>query len=315
MSRFSRDEPARPSRATGGYALLAVLWISVVLSVLVLVLVTAGRAAIAGASFRVDAIRNAWRAEGCAQIAIASLDSALSAPSTRDPEFTWARLDRVGAVVVPVSGTRCGVALRPAGRTIDINQADSLTLLLALVAAGSPADTADVLVASLLDWRDGDRAPRPSGAEAAWYRARGRPEPSNRPFEHVAELRLVRGFESISTRWFGTEDEPIALSHADPAVLAAMPGMGPGAVRAVERLRARGRAFGLGDFFPLLSEAEGTRLRRAMPRLRELVRPMPTHWWLDVHAPHRDSTVSTLRLKLARRGDRILVTERRSRSW
>jgi type II secretory pathway component PulK len=50
-------------------------------------------------------------------------------------------------------------------------------------------------VASLLDWTDADTEPRPGGAEASWYAARGRQGPRNAPLAAVEEIRLIRGFE------------------------------------------------------------------------------------------------------------------------
>ena len=40
-----------------------------------------------------------------------------------------------------------------------------------------------------------DDSPRPSGAEASWYRAMERRVPSDGPLASVEEVALVRGFE------------------------------------------------------------------------------------------------------------------------
>lgn len=49
------------------------------------------------------------------------------------------------------------------------------------------------IAAAILDWRDANDTPRTGGAEAAAYLTQDLPLPGNRPFVHVAELRLVMG--------------------------------------------------------------------------------------------------------------------------
>src|SRR5437763_1240114 len=68
--------------------------------------------------------------------------------------------------------------------------ADALPRLLRLLGLDDPA-----LLDALLDWTDADDAPRPLGAERAYYLGLAPPyAPRNGPLASVGELALVRGF-------------------------------------------------------------------------------------------------------------------------
>lgn len=81
---------------------------------------------------------------------------------------------------------------------VSLNGADA-TLLERLIDQYAPTDTdAGALAAAILDWRDADSDPRPSGAEARTYANHGLPPPGNRAFVHVAELRRVVGMTNAT---------------------------------------------------------------------------------------------------------------------
>ncbi len=62
-------------------------------------------------------------------------------------------------------------------------------------AAGVTGDRLDILVDSLEDWKDENDAPRPNGAEIAYYRPLGI-RPRNGPIRTVDELGQIRGMDA-----------------------------------------------------------------------------------------------------------------------
>jgi type II secretory pathway component PulK len=86
-------------------------------------------------------------------------------------------------------GSWCSATAVDPGERVNPNRVDSLALVRALGDVGRAS--------SVLDWIDADDLPRGAGAESAWYRAEGRPQPRNGPMTDPAELGLVRGMEGI----------------------------------------------------------------------------------------------------------------------
>lgn len=101
------------------------------------------------------------------------------------------------------------------------------------------------LADALADWQDRDSAPRPAGAEEAWYSGLAPPyEPRNAPVETVEELHLVKGFSPEAVRKIApyvtpySADGAVNINTAPKAVLGALTeGMSPGL--ADELIRAR----------------------------------------------------------------------------
>lgn len=78
---------------------------------------------------------------------------------------------------------------------IDLNAAPDALLkgLIGQVGGADPETTARI-VDGIVDWRDGDEARRPNGAEEADYRQAGLPQrPPNAPFETVSEVARILG--------------------------------------------------------------------------------------------------------------------------
>ena len=121
---------------------------------------------------------------------------------------------------------------------IDLNTGAELLLKNLFVVLGELDDAAaSALVDAIVDWRDADELRRPSGAEAADYRAASSNyTPSNRPFESVGELSRVLGV----TPALHAKVAPMLTVHsrqrgvnaltASRSVLLALPGATPEAV-------------------------------------------------------------------------------------
>lgn len=88
------------------------------------------------------------------------------------------------------------VAISDESGKIDLNQAHPLLLQGLFLAVGLDQREAESLADAIQDWRDSDDMRRVRGAESAEYLAAGLPEPANRPFERLEELRLVLGMSA-----------------------------------------------------------------------------------------------------------------------
>lgn len=77
---------------------------------------------------------------------------------------------------------------------LDINTAEEPTLVTLFMSNGLDVESAELLAAAVLDWRDPDEVIRVNGAELDTYMAAGLPVgPANRPFMMVDELLQVLG--------------------------------------------------------------------------------------------------------------------------
>jgi general secretion pathway protein K len=100
---------------------------------------------------------------------------------------------------------------------IDLNMASELLLkgLLTSVGGADP-DTAQRLVEAIGDWKDGDDLKRPNGAESADYAAAGRTYgPANASFESVGELRRVLG---MTAAVYGKIADSLTVYSRQPGV-------------------------------------------------------------------------------------------------
>ncbi|WP_246686184.1 type II secretion system protein GspK [Methylobacterium sp. WL8] len=117
------------------------------------------------------------------------------------------------------------IALQDQGLLVDLNATPRAGLETALRGAGIPDATALALAAEIVDYRDADDVPEPSGgAEAPQYRARGLGYgPRNAPFVSVDEIgRLPSMTEDIAARLkplltIYNESGRVAGASPDPA--------------------------------------------------------------------------------------------------
>jgi len=205
VSRAARRLGATSPTASGrgrhghrGFALVAVLWVLVLLTVIV------GEFAY---SMRTEAniARNFKEATQAHYIARSGLLRAVAAllqdaAAARGPQGApEAGEEWVWRVNVPIPPQALGVGeyavrIDNTAGLIDVNTASEG--LLRLMAGMLDTDEREraVIVDSILDWRDADDFHRLNGAEDAYYRALPTPyRCKNAPFESVDELLLVRG--------------------------------------------------------------------------------------------------------------------------
>lgn len=311
-----RCAAARSGRCQG-FALVSVLWILVGIAALGLAANLAARQSVASARNRVDLAAAAWRAEACVERARAAIAAALLGARYEPPGATvWGRIDRVVAEAPALAGIDCTVVVHAAGAALDVNAADEETLRRLFQGLGRAPASADSLADALADWRDGDDAPRPHGAEAEWYRARGLDRPRNGPFADAREVLRVRGMEAVPgiDTLLSAEPGRVPLMQAPPAVLAALPGLGPEAAARVAELRLRGaQVADLPAFIGSLSPGARERAMRAFPELAGAVVTEPEAWILtgrgSVGVP---PAVRVLEVRLVRAGTRAALVRRRT---
>lgn len=219
-----------------GVALLAVLWVVTALASLAGVSMAVARIGARTSRNRLLLTRAGWAREGCAEILLArySSNAGVVALDTVD-------LGR---------GTWCVASVTDPAAALNVNLATAATLL--------PVLRRPALVDAVLDWRDQDDIVRPEGAEAAWYRERGRAPPRNAPLADVAELGLVRGFDDSVLRrvrplltTYGDGRINPTLAAAD--VIAGLPGVG--GVVAAQRSSRVNRPSSLDEWLPRIPTA------------------------------------------------------------
>jgi general secretion pathway protein K len=179
--RFPSRRPAR------GFALIAVLWITILLTVI-------------GSSFafsmRSEALsaRNALslaQARAAADGAVERVAFELQRPrNLSDAWFPDGQPRRWQDGEIAIVATAVDESAK-----IDLNTASEPLLKgLLMVVGGLAEPEAQRLVDAIVDWRDADELSRPNGAEATEYRAANRSyRPTNWPFEAVGELQRVLG--------------------------------------------------------------------------------------------------------------------------
>lgn len=314
-----RSPAVREMRDEGGFALLAVLWIMVGVAALGVAVMLAGREAVHAARNRNDLEVARWQAEDCLERARAAVHEVLTLPEAggmgRDAP-SWATLDRAVAASPLVAEPRCDVRMRPLGARVDVNRTEPERLRTLFVAAGIPPASADSLADAVADWRDPDDIPRPLGAEAAWYRAQGRPPPRDGAFADPRELRRVRGWAAWPAldTLVDVEAARVPVNHAAPAVLASLPGFGTEAVARVLEMRWRGER--IGELLVLdgaLSPPARDAFRRGYAELVGVATPEPEAWIVEARgAVGAPPLTQVVQVRLVRAGRRAAVVRRKT---
>lgn len=318
ISRASGPDRARARRP--GFVLLAVLWVMVGAIALGLALTLASRRAVGAARNRRAAIVAAWMTEGCLERARAAIGAALAERMGEPGDLLarWRALDRAVPASAPVRSADCSVSLTPAGRALDVNAAGADQLARLFRALRVPEAAVDTLVDAVLDWRDPDDLPRPHGAEAPWYAARGRPAPRNAPFAHRRELARVHGLDSLAASGIidsvlDVEPGRVDLNHAPLAVLASLPGFTTEVLAAIGVRRERGVP--ITDLLAVaaqLSPNARTALAAHYAELSRLATADPDAWIVTARGKAGAPPITAVvEARLVRAGRRAAIVRRR----
>ena len=224
-----------------GIALLMVLWILTILSVIALTFSYMARTeTLSTISFK-ENLEEKFLAEAGIERGVAEL---FYRAHYKDQEIEFE-----GTEVWKTDGTVYVLALGSGFYTVsivddsgkvDINEASDVLLRNLFLNAGIEAGETDIIVDSILDWRDQDDLHRLNGAENGYYQSLPNPyQAKNDSFDTLEELILVRGmtyeilygdgkkkgiFDLITVH---AETDEININAAPREVLMSIPGMTP----------------------------------------------------------------------------------------
>lgn len=179
----SKRRGAQPgSAAEIGFVLPATLVVLSIVLTVALAFAFVTRLELKTARNAVVSTQNRFLAEAGVNYALVRLAQALQASYVDETTLAAASADDV-----ELDGGMFSVSVSDESAKINVNSVGGEVL--------SRLPGADqTIVDSLLDWRDEDEEPRPSGAETSFYAALDPPYPSkNGPLDTVAEITMVRG--------------------------------------------------------------------------------------------------------------------------
>lgn len=147
---------------------------------------------------------------------------------------------------------------------VDINSAPDAVLKNLFIQAGVSDEDADIIVDSLMDWKDADDLHRLNGAESDYYQSLPTPYAAkNARFDTVEELLLVKGITpeilygskekkgAVEFLTVHAKKNRINIRSAPREVLLAIPGMTPEAADQLIALRAD-KEIDMNDFIGIL---------------------------------------------------------------
>ena len=242
-------------RARRGVALLAALWLVVAIAAVALQFSMEARER---RQLGIDASERGIQrglALGALAATQARLEQALrTAPSgsnaiiaglrATDP---WLDADSLYSGEVQVDSVPVTVTARDLGEKLNINNLNEIEIQTFFSFLLHDYTKATQLAQSIMDWRDPDSIPRPSGAERdAYIRAEMLALPTNAPFREVDELRNVMGmtpeiYEEAAPYLTTHGDALVNLNTAPVPVLRALPGMTDATINLILQMRSQGR--------------------------------------------------------------------------
>ena len=214
----------RRSRSPEGIALFIVLWSLVLLSVIVGEFCFATRSEVKTTINFKEETQAYFNARAGINAAIYELLKRQKMPSTKPAtevsgENRW-RFDGGPTRIELETGTFT-VAIENECGKVNVNQAGEKLLRLMVSGFGLADDETDVIVDSIIDWRDEDNFHRINGAESDYY---GKLDPpyaaKNKNFDYVSELLMVRG---ITAELYHGGIKKMASVWDDPEITEATP--------------------------------------------------------------------------------------------
>jgi len=215
-------EKSRPQRQKG-VALILVMWVLALIGVLL------GSFALMARTENLES-RHMFDTTSARYDAIAGVELALAQLRNPDPMQRWVADGR--PYEFPYEGATVKVEITNESGKIDLNVADSATLMALFQSIGLDLGAAEAMSHAVPDWLDAEQQVRPHGAEAPQYAAAGLDYgPTNLPFQTVAEVQQVLGMnyeiykkiEPAITVYSGTRTPNAA--YAPYEALMAIPGM------------------------------------------------------------------------------------------
>ena len=252
----------RPRR---GVALLAALWLVVAIATVALQFsIEARERRTVGILASERGIQRA-AALGALAFTRARLEQALRVAPTgtnvqrlrsSDP---WMDADSLYSGPVLVDSMQVDVVARDLGERLNINRANETQLQTFFSFLLVDYSKATQLAQTIMDWRDVDSMPRPSGAERdAYIKAGMLALPTNTPFREIEELQHVMGvtadiYATVAPYLTTHGTAAVNLNTAPVAVLRALPGMTDATLNRILQLRSQGQKISnIADVFPAM---------------------------------------------------------------
>jgi general secretion pathway protein K len=239
------------SRPQNGIALLMVLWVLTILTVMVFSFSYMARTeAYAALSFR-QTIEKKFLAEAGMERGIAELfymNTHKGKTAFSEGEEVWRTDGRPYKILTENGYYTIGIT-NEAGK-VDINTTSELILRNLLLNLGLNLDDVDIIVDSVMDWKDSDDLHRLHGAEDDYYMSLPDPyKTKNADFETLEELLLVKGMTPeilygaegkrgiIDFLTVNSRMKKININAAFKEVLLAIPGITPELAEAILTIR------------------------------------------------------------------------------
>lgn len=238
-----------------GVALLAALWLVVAIaSVALQFSIEAHERRTIGLLTSERGIQRA-AALGALALTQARLEQALRvAPSGNNPNIgtlrasdPWLDADSIYSGSVLVDSMEVDVQARDLGEKLNINLVNETELQTFFSFLLGDYAKSTQLAQSIMDWRDVDSMPRPSGAERdAYIKAEMLALPTNGPFREVDELQNVMGMTpeiyAVASPYLTTHGTgQVNLNTAPVPVLRSLPGMTDATLNQILQMRSQGR--------------------------------------------------------------------------
>lgn len=238
-----------------GVALLAALWLVVAIAAVALQFSLEARERRTIGILTSERGMQRGLALGALALTQARLDEALRvAPSGNNANVArlrasdpWLDVDSMYSGTVMVDSIPVDIVARDLGEKLNINSVSENDIRTFFSYLLNDFSKATQLSQAILDWRDADSIPRPSGAERdAYIKAGMLVMPTNTAFREVSDLRDVMGMTPeiyaqaspyLTTRGSGQ----VNLNTAPVPVLRALPGMTDATLNTILQMRSQGR--------------------------------------------------------------------------
>jgi general secretion pathway protein K len=243
-------------RSRRGFALLAALWLVVAIAAIALQFsLEARERRHIGILASERGIQRAAALGGLALMQ-AKLEEALRlGPSGNNPALArlrasdpWFGADSVFSGPELVDSMQVDIEVHDLGEKLNINRMSEIQLQTFFSFLLSDFSKSTQLSQAIMDWRDADSIPRPSGAERdAYIKAEMLALPTNAPFREIEELQDVMGMTPEiyeRARPYLTTHGTLAqvnLNSAPVPVLRALPGMTDATLNLILQMRSQGR--------------------------------------------------------------------------
>jgi general secretion pathway protein K len=260
-----------------GFALIAAMWLVVLLGVGAWGLSLASRARRLSAANTLEIAAARAAAEAGLATAQSALQDSLAAQERRTKSGTddpWSAFTMRLPDTLSLGDERVSVSFHDPGARLHLNRASEEDLRRFLSALPMDAAEADRLAQRIADWRDHDNNVRARGAERDEYlRFGARRLPANTDFGSLDELRFVDGVTPALVARIApfltlSGVGQVNLNAAPAAVLYSLPGFGDEAVNATLRLRQEHRVIhALTDVTHELSHSAAAAIAAVTPEL------------------------------------------------